>query len=184
MRSIEDKVSPASLKELESPEFSRFMEDLNDFAQPLGLHRYVNFSKNWEYPWLWFNGLCRVVQSGTKVLDIGSELSPLPWFFADRGAELTLVEAHSAHLEHWSWIRKKLSLSVDPWEVLPSCRLPFCDESFDLVTSFSVIEHQSERKLAVDESIRVLRNEGVLGLSFDLCEEDRGMTYPRERESA
>lgn len=153
------------------------MEQLNAFAQPLGLHQYSDFSKNWEYPWLWLNGLEDLVRPGVRILDIGSELSPMPWFFAKRGAEVTLVEIHGELVGHWEWIRRELNVLVD-WRISEAQKLPFRDGRFDVVTSLSVIEHQPNKAKVVDELGRVLEEGGVLGLSFDICEPDREMTYP------
>jgi SAM-dependent methyltransferase len=59
-------------------------------------------------------------------------------------------------------------------------RLTFYDNKFDWVTSFSVIEHQRDKALAIDEMARVLKPGGHLGITFDLVEPSMGMHYPRE----
>ncbi len=180
---IINKARLGSVEELKSPAFIAFMEQLNAFAKPLGLHQYSDFSKNWEYPWLWFNRLEDLVRPSVRILDIGSELSPMPWFFASKGAEVTLTEIHDELVGHWKWIRKEHNFHVD-WRVLEEQSMPFPNGRFDIVTSFSVIEHQPNKAKAVEELGRVLKEDGVLGLSFDICEPDREMTYPDESGSA
>ena len=56
--------------------------------------------------------------------------------------------------------------------------LPYEDDSFDVVTSYSVIEHQANKRLAIDEVARVLKPGGIFALSFDICEPGMGMTFP------
>ena len=177
VRRIINRARLGSVEELKSPAFIAFMEQLNAFSKPLGLHQYSDFSKNWEYPWLWINGLEDLVRPGVRILDIGSELSPMPWFFASKGAEVTLMEFHGELVGHWEWIRRELNVAVN-WKISEAQGLPFPDGRFNIVTSLSVIEHQPNQAEVVDELGRVLEEGGVLGLSFDICEPERGMTYP------
>ena len=177
MRRPASRARLARVAELRSPRFIGFMDELNRFARRFELQEYVDFSKNWEYPWLWFNGLQEIIRPGVKVLDIGSEMSPMPWYFASRGARVTLVEQHSHLHERWNRIRERLAVCVD-WKVSHAESLPLEEGSFDVVTSLSVIEHQADKRQAINEMLRVLREGGLLGLSFDLCESKYGMSYP------
>ena len=49
------------------------------------------------------------------------------------------------------------------------------DETFDVVTSFSVIEHIEDKQSVLDEMVRVLKPGGLLCLTFDICEPSLGM---------
>jgi len=150
---------------------------LNALASSLGLRRFTNWSKSWEYPWLWFNGLSQVDWEDTSLLDIGSELSPLPWFFSSLGANVTLVEMDAQCATIWDERKRETGLQVD-WQILPDERMPFVKESFDVVTSLSVIEHQRNKAMAVDEAVRVLKPGGLFAISFDVCEPEMNMTFP------
>jgi SAM-dependent methyltransferase len=153
------------------------MNALNKFAAEWGLRQYANWSKVWEYPHLWFAGLDRVDWQNVRVLDLGSELSPMPWFLASLGAKMVIVERDSRNIPAWEAIRKKTGLPVD-WYILDDDVLPFENCSFDVVTSFSVIEHQKDKKTAINEIARVLKKNGFFALSFDICEPQLGMTFP------
>lgn len=167
----------ASVKDLESTPFKSFMAHLNTFAEANQLEAYVaNWSKVWEYPWLWFNGLCRIEWQGKRLLDVGSGASPMPWLIAFLGAEVMIVEKVRKEMPLWEKIRDHHILPID-WVIVPGDDLPFADNSFDVVTSFSVIEHQEDKPRAVAEITRVLKRNGLLALSFDLCEEQWGMAY-------
>ncbi len=52
------------------------------------------------------------------------------------------------------------------------------EDAFDLVTSYSVLEHIPDKDAALEEAIRVLKPGGILCLTFDICERSRGMTFP------
>jgi 2-polyprenyl-3-methyl-5-hydroxy-6-metoxy-1,4-benzoquinol methylase len=168
----------ANLPEMFSREWTGFIDQLNAFAAPLGLRQFTNWSKLWEYPWLWHHGLGALDWRGKRVLDLGSEQSPFPWWLAQMGAHVTLVETGRNWIEQWEAVRAALGgVSVD-WRIVDSCRLPFPADTFDVVTSFSVIEHQDDKSLAAAEVARVLKPGGVFGISFDICEPSLGMTFP------
>ncbi len=167
----------ARVAELKSLQYKAFMNNLSKLAKQLNLREFTNWSKVWEYPWLWFNGLCSVDWSHSNLLDVGSELSPMPWFLASMGGRVTLVESDPQHVSTWGQIRKQTRSSVD-WHIVSDKTLPFQDECFDVVTSFSVIEHQTDKEMAVDEVLRILKPGGLFAISFDICESEVGMTFP------
>lgn len=169
--------SLASVNELASENFSLFMQAVNLFAKRFGLREFSNWSKVWEYPWLWFNGLSKINWIDSKLLDMGSELSPMPWFLASLGARVTLAESDPQWIPVWEQMRIETGLDMD-WQIVKSETLPFSDGFFDVVTSFSVVEHQEDKLLAVNEIARVLKPEGLLAISFDICEPELGMTFP------
>ena len=181
MRQPWDKMEPlsklASVNELRSENFNAFMKAVNLFAKKYELREFIDWSKVWEYPWLWFNGLSKVDWLDKKLLDMGSELSPMPWFLASLGAKVTLVEVDSQWIPIWEDICQKTGLDVN-WHIIANEHLPFPARSFDVVTSFSVIEHQIDKILAIKEVVRVLKPGGLFALSFDICEVDMGMTFP------
>jgi SAM-dependent methyltransferase len=153
------------------------METMNAFAAAHGLRQFTNWTKIWEYPWLWRHCLSRVPMRGARVVDLGSEFSPMPWYLATLGASVRLVEvdAHAAPL--WAALREKLAVDVD-WHIVKSESIPLPDAWADGVTSFSVIEHQPDKQKAVAEVARVLRPGGWFAVSFDICEPEMGMTFP------
>ena len=167
----------ANLGEAFSPRFTQFVDSLNELADPLGLRTFCNWSKIWEYPWVWENGLKNLDWKGLRVLDIGSERSPWPWFLSRLGAQVTLVEATANFVEQWEAVRQKLDVSVQ-WKVSDSCALPVPSGHFDVVTSLSVLEHQSDRSQALAEVARVLKPGGLFAITCDICEQRYDMTYP------
>ncbi len=167
----------ASLEELRSEPFTSFMAQLNTFAKLHGLREFDSWSKIWEYPWLWYNGIEPLPIAGLRVIDMGSELSPMPWWLATMGARVTLVETSRGMEGLWAKLRDTLNVQVD-WVFTDDETIPAPDGQAHLLTSLSVIEHQPDKKKAMDEIARVLCPGGVLALSFDICEADMGMAFP------
>ena len=169
----------ASLDELRSDRFRLFMDRTNALARGLSLAQMHDWSKVWEYPWLWFNALSRIDLAHARVIDIGSARSVMPWLMAMLGADVTMVETDPSHEPLWSRLRTRLNLDID-WRFVDDESIPLEDACADLVTSFSVIEHQADRARAIDELARVLRPGGVLAMSFDVWDSSHGvpMTFP------
>lgn len=167
----------ASVDELESLAYREFMHRVNRFAAAGGLREFTDWSKIWEYPWLWQHGLSGINWRGKRLLDLGSEISPLPWLLAGMGAEVTLIETDPQWVPRWEALREQLRVAVN-WHLVDSERLPVADASVDVLTSFSVIEHQPDKEAAVAEVARVLRPGGLFAVSFDICEPALGMTFP------
>ena len=166
-----------SAEELATEPFRLFMEYMNRFATRLELRTFADWSKVWEYPWLWFHGLSQRDWSGQRLVDLGSEISPMPWFLATLGARVTLIETDPQWIPRWEALRRQLDVDVE-WHIVDSERLPLADAQADALTSFSVIEHQPDKRRALDEVARVLKPGGLLAISFDICEPEMGMTFP------
>jgi 2-polyprenyl-3-methyl-5-hydroxy-6-metoxy-1,4-benzoquinol methylase len=166
-----------NLAELFSPPWAAVAEELAAFAVPHGLAVHVRSPRAWEYPWLWLQGLSSFDWRGRHVVDLGSEISPWPWWLATHGARVTLVEVRRDWLPLWQRLRSELGVAVD-WVFAGDDVIPLPDACADVVTSVSVLEHQSDQPRAVAELARVLRPGGWLGFTCDIFEPSLGMTYP------
>jgi SAM-dependent methyltransferase len=166
----------ASTAELVDPALEEFLLQLNAFAAEHGLRVMTNWSNSWEYPWIWHHGL-HTLTRGQLLVDLGTELSPIPWFLATRGIRCVLIETDRRFEQHWIHLRDKLRVDVQ-WHFVENEILPLADGSVDAVTSFSVIEHQPDKPRAITEVVRVLRPDGLFAVSFDICEPEMGMTFP------
>jgi SAM-dependent methyltransferase len=166
-----------SVAELESAPFQAFMAGCNAFAARHGLRQFTNWTKVWEYPWLDAHGIGAMRWRGRRLVDFGSEISPLPWILATQGAEVTLIETDPQWQPLWEKLRTELGVKVD-WRLVDSEALPLPDGYADAVTSFSVIEHQPDKPRAIAEIARVLKKRAPFFISFDICEPAMGMTFP------
>jgi SAM-dependent methyltransferase len=177
METDSPKLALGSAPQLAGEQYVSFMNRMNEFASRYGMRVFLDWSKIWEYPWLWFNALGGLQWSGLTVVDLGSELSPMPWFLASLGARVQLVEMDAQWVPRWIEWRRTLGVDVE-WKIVDSEALPIPDASADVVTSFSVIEHQPGKAAAVEEAVRILKPGGLFAVSFDICEPEMGMTFP------
>ncbi len=164
----------ACVEEMRSDSYRLFMKRTNALARTLGLFEMPEWSKVWEYPFLWHAALSRLDLSKTRLVDIGSERSVMPWLCALLGADVTLIETNRSLEPLWTRLRSRLSITID-WHFVDDTSIPVATSSVDCVTSYSVIEHQHDRAGAIDEIARVLKPRGLLAMSFDVCDNSQGV---------
>jgi len=99
-----------------------------------------------------------------RVLDVGGGLGLDDLLFAVKGAHPVIVDLNSEDLKKGKEICKAFKLHDKiEYLVADAQKLPFVDEAFDLVSSFSAIEHLPCRrkfKVWVREMTRVLKTGG------------------------
>ena len=133
---------------------------------------------------------------GLRVLDVGSGRSTLPNWMIAQGARVVSFEFPEPVERRWAGKLGRLNdllLGTTRRRLLRTSgsmiELPFADQSFDLVTSLSVIEHldtnlpdrsyvpyAEQRKRAartLDEMIRVTRLGGLIYVTSDCCRYSR-----------
>ena len=98
-------------------------------------------------------------QQGRTVLEIGIGLGADHQKFAEGGAVLTGIDLTERALEH---VRRRFSIFSlsSRLQTGDAERLPFPNQSFDLVYSWGVIHHSPNTPAAVDEIYRVLKPGG------------------------
>jgi len=99
-----------------------------------------------------------------KLLDVGGGLGLDDFLFANKGAYPIIVDLNSQDLKKAKKISQDLKLhdKID-YLIADARKLPFVDGAFDVVTSFSAIEHlpcRCEFKVWIREMTRVLKNNG------------------------
>jgi len=99
------------------------------------------------------------LEKGGKILDLGCGTGYGAASLAASGAEVTAVDVSEESIEY---ARRAHARAGVTFRQLEGARLPFGDETFDLVVSFQVIEHVADDAGFVAEAARVLRRDGAL----------------------
>lgn len=165
----------ASYSELRDPRAVAFMEELNVVARSGGLTEYITYSRIWEYPWIWFR--LRDFPRSTRILDVGSERSPFPWYLRMQGFDVIVSDVTEEHWDLWKEASRRIGVSPR-LRILDSQDLALATASVDVYESVSILEHVPNKQAAIEEAARVLKPGGLLLMTFDVCEPDMGMTFP------
>jgi SAM-dependent methyltransferase len=104
---------------------------------------------------------------GRKVLEIGSGFGTnLAAWTLEFGIDGFGVEPSSEGFDSGFLASRQLLAAngVDPERIIDAAgeRLPFADESFDIVYSANVLEHTTQPDVVLAEAVRVLRRGGIL----------------------
>ena len=131
----------------------------------------IGFYRCWELPLVvsYFQP-----SPGTKVLDVGSLKSILPLYLALRGCDVSVLDIdpqvmlqqkYARYLGRPDLIDNGLTATVQD-----ATRTDYADESFDLITNISAVEHfTGDGDIAfVKEAARLLKENGKLFLSFGI----------------
>jgi hypothetical protein len=172
------RFSLAGEAEARSGLFQDFMNTLNCFAKRMGLRQLSTGLEGWEHPWLWFNAF-----SGTedwrkvRLLNIGSDLNPMPWFLASLGANVEFAGKEGLRTEAWEEIRDRSGLKVGRQApVDKKIRIP--EGLFDVVMYFSCVESGAEMRVIVSEAAGALREGGLFLVSARLRPPSWGIDFP------
>jgi ADP-heptose:LPS heptosyltransferase/ubiquinone/menaquinone biosynthesis C-methylase UbiE len=137
---------------------------------------YIHGSKNWEYLY----GIQKVKNfmptssnDRISVLDAGSGRGAIHKLLLADGYKVTLADINYTHggLEGES----KFLSQCDPSLTIAFnsiFNLSFPDNSFDVVFCFSVLEHVKNKPFVLKELLRVLKNDGLLSITFDFTSEN------------
>jgi SAM-dependent methyltransferase len=166
----------ANYPDISDPRWTGFMDELNAVARRGGLAEYKTYSRVWEYPWLWFQ--LENSPRTLRVLDIGSERSAYPWLLAEKGFDVTVSDVTSSYWGLWRNAQRNLGVKPD-LKILDTQALALQTASFDVYQSVSILEHVPDKAKALKEAARVLRPGGLLLMSFDICETEMGMAFPK-----
>jgi ubiquinone/menaquinone biosynthesis C-methylase UbiE len=112
------------------------------------------------------------IQPGTRLLDLGCGAGRHAFEAARRGATVVALDTDHAELER---VRAVAAAMSDAAEIQPpasitaaagdATRMPFPDDSFDLVIAAEVLEHIPHDQRAMDEISRVLRPGGIAAVT-------------------
>lgn len=172
----------ATPSELKNRRFEEIVRQVDEVATLSCVLKKTIYSRVWEYPWIWLQ-LETLQNRGLRILDIGSEKSPFPFFLARKGFDVIVSDVDTNRLRMWKRASHELGVSVEK-DILDAQNLNILTASLDIYQSVSVIEHVPNKSQVIAEAARVLRPGGLLIMTFDICESDMGMTFPKQNGEA
>ena len=127
------------------------------------------------------NELCKIfgnlteLQNAKNIIDVGSGLSgpSILWKTKFNFLEITCLDINSNQLKESSnKIKKILKNSVEVHLLnATSAILPLMDNSLDRVLALESVQHMKPLECFIQESKRVLKNNGILGLALPVVNE-------------
>jgi SAM-dependent methyltransferase len=112
------------------------------------------------------------IQPGTRLLDLGSGAGRHAFEAARRGAEVVALDLDHGELKQVAAIAAAMAEAGElqvPASIIPSVgdatRMPFPDDTFDIVIASEVMEHIPADQVAIGEVTRVLRPGGVVAVT-------------------
>ncbi len=135
-------------------------------------HTYIHASKQWEYPFA-VEAINAMQTSALRIADIGGGRGALSSYLSAQGHKVTVFDinylwdsGHNMDMENeFIHFARERGFEADFGSVF---NIPAADESFDVVTCISVVEHIPFKEYALKEMLRVLKPGGKLILTYDL----------------
>lgn len=125
--------------------------------------------------WLTFQEIMQnpIFNKGNRCLEIGCGRGSLSCYFSEAGYDCTLVDISPSIIDTAREIFRQNNLQAK-FVVADAYRLPFADQSFDIVFSIGLLEHFTDVKNIITEQLRVI-NRGGLFIGYVVPEKTSGV---------
>ena len=130
------------------------------------------WSRQYEYPFVYYYVLDYInnrQKSDIKILDAGSGVTFFPYYLASIASNIQVVccDYDTSHGKVFSKINNdaKLPDNFCPADIR---HLPFRESAYDIVYCISVLEHIDGLEKTIEEFKRILKQNGLLILTFDI----------------
>jgi ubiquinone/menaquinone biosynthesis C-methylase UbiE len=143
------------------------------------------WSRQWEYPFVFsrISEYERNAEPRFHILDAGSGITFFPFFLASRfsNSAISCCDYDQSLGDVYSRLNRRLSGRVQfvPGDLR---RLPFRNNTFDIVFCVSVLEHTDAYQTIVAEFRRVLKETGMLIVTFDISVNGEADIPPEKAE--
>ena len=183
-----DRTGLAALSDLKTPEWRELFDELereqNTFEAYEGKFRSREYkwprdplhtwSRIWEYPYIFYHLRSLrsrwSVRQRPKVVDLGSGVTFFPFAVARLGFDVTCLDIDPI-------CEKDLNAAISlihhapgnvSFRLIEDSRLPAEDSEVNVIYCISVLEHIRDVETTISETARILKQGGLLILSFDI----------------
>ena len=120
----------------------------------------------WEYTRVF--EICNLKQ-GMNVLDGGGASSPIVFYCGKKGIDITTLDLQESLIKNTKEVATKMEWNTITAIKRDMTKTGFSNNTFDAIFSISVFEHLPNeiKKEGIKEFARVLKPNGVIGLTFD-----------------
>lgn len=154
---------------------------LKGFAKkwvPDSLHQW---SRQWEYAYTFTEILAHACNTNNQpqILDAGSGISFFPFFVSEscKTSQVTCCDSDSLLAEAYAKISPKTEGSVK-FISTDICSTGMDENSFDIIYCISVLEHTKNFPKIIKEFFRLLKDNGILIVTFDISLDGYGEISP------
>jgi 2-polyprenyl-3-methyl-5-hydroxy-6-metoxy-1,4-benzoquinol methylase len=150
--------------------FNKFGESFRSKGYMWPIDALNNWSRIWEYPFVYNEIIRKSAGRKVKLLDVGSGVTFFPYSLTKMGHDVTCTDIdYICEIDYQKANQTLVDVckSVD-FKLITGANLPFDDNSFDMVYCISVLEHIPDWMNTLSEMHRVLAIGGNLILTIDI----------------
>lgn len=173
---------------MDKPEYKNIVSEIGELisllrAKKLKFTTYqAEFDTGWGEADIWFKRklweICTVItvtcpKPGIhRILDCGGASSIFSFYLAWKGCQVDTVDLDwraQGIVENANFVAREMGLKNMNNITANMIKLPYPDETFDRIYSICVLEHlaKEDQVVAIKEMARALKQEGIIGLTFD-----------------
>lgn len=158
-------------------------ENLSEYAKKWVADPFHQWSRQWEFPYVYEKVLSHYTGSATKkfkVMDAGSGVTFFPYYIAETfdNSEIHCVDFNKSYETIFPETNKTQKKQVF-FSKKSLDSTGFENEYFDAIYCISVLEHTKNYKQIIDEFFNVLKPGGRLILTFDISLDGRNDISPK-----
>jgi len=145
------------------------------------------WSRQWEYPFV-YNEIKDHSEKHKeidklKILDAGSGITFFPYYVSEKiaNAEITCCDYDEMLKNIYTEINKTSKSEIN-LDIVDIHKLPYQDNSFDIIYCISVLEHLKGYPTVIQEFKRILKKDGKLIITFDISPDGTADISPQEAQ--
>lgn len=147
---------------------SKYGKTLGSYSNRWAADPFHQWSRQWEYPYVYYSLLEAIEGKNAFVLDAGSGCTFFPFYAATKqNWQIHCCDIDASLIPLFKLISDNEKAPVS-FRLCDLDRLQYSNHIFDAVYCISVLEHVNNPERTVNELKKVLKNNGLFVLTFDV----------------